>query len=497
MSRGLARGLCLWAAAIAITAGGCSAPPRQAADPEVLVVVGPAGASLNPYSPLLSQRQVGELVFQGLVDVDEQGRLVPGLCEQLPTTSNGGVAEDLLTMTYVLKADSRWHDGQPVTAHDVVFTWELLSSRVLTDDPSKPLAQVESVVAIDEQTVRFTFSEPSSELGWNLIPYVLPEHLLAESPHIPSDPYWLSPVGSGAYRVSDRFNGASVLLAPVAEGPPVLRIVFSQTAGDARAAFDSAGRAVWVYEAVPARGSSEEEALAASVVRTAWVFNEANGRVGEDVRLRRVVRDVLSEDDASRPTTASLDASLDAAGWRRSADDGIRLRAGRRLVLDIVTPALAPDQGRRLDEVVSRLRALGFDASYRPEALVPLGTYREDSPLTSGEFDVALTSLWLGLGQPFPWHSVDVPSEGLPGGLNSGRVADQDLDRLYRQLQESTDPAMAADVWRRALARVEEQAHVAWGPEEKSVVVTRGVGGVTAHPVPGEALQSASRWTLR
>jgi peptide/nickel transport system substrate-binding protein len=71
---------------------------------------------------------VMELVMLGLADLDEEGNAYPELAAELPTVENGGVVidEEAATMdvTWKMRQDIKWSDGVPVTADDIVFTYE-------------------------------------------------------------------------------------------------------------------------------------------------------------------------------------------------------------------------------------------------------------------------------------------------------------------------------------------------------------------------------------
>ena len=54
-------------------------------------------------------------VMEGLLRLDENNQLAPGVAEKWEIRSDGA--------TFWLRADARWSDGKPVTAHDFVFAW--------------------------------------------------------------------------------------------------------------------------------------------------------------------------------------------------------------------------------------------------------------------------------------------------------------------------------------------------------------------------------------
>jgi peptide/nickel transport system substrate-binding protein len=73
---------------------------------------------------------VMKLALLGLADIDPEGNILPELAAELPTVENGGVVlnEDAGTMdvTWKLRQDITWADGKPVTAEDVIFTYEAI-----------------------------------------------------------------------------------------------------------------------------------------------------------------------------------------------------------------------------------------------------------------------------------------------------------------------------------------------------------------------------------
>src|SRR5215510_6877608 len=84
---------------------------------------------LNPHFAVGTKDQEGSRIFyEPLAGWDADGNLVPVLAAEIPDTENEGLSRDGLSVTWKLKPNVRWHDGQPFTADDVVFNWEYASN---------------------------------------------------------------------------------------------------------------------------------------------------------------------------------------------------------------------------------------------------------------------------------------------------------------------------------------------------------------------------------
>ena len=161
--------------------------------------------SLNPY--ILRGRPASGLraVFDTLtVSADDEPFSVYGLIAE-----SIEVAPDNAWVTYRLRPEARFHDGEPITADDVIFSFRTLRER---GHPSyrSYYAMVEDAERLDSHTVRFNFkvtNNPELPLIIGQLP-VLPEHYWAEREfdRTTLDP----PLGSGPYRISDVNPGRSI-----------------------------------------------------------------------------------------------------------------------------------------------------------------------------------------------------------------------------------------------------------------------------------------------
>lgn len=94
-------------------------------DGEVRIIYWQAPSIMNPYlSGGTKDLEAASLVIEPLARYNEVGAMVPWLAEEIPTVANGGVSEDLKTITWKLKEGTTWSDGTPLTSTDVKFSWE-------------------------------------------------------------------------------------------------------------------------------------------------------------------------------------------------------------------------------------------------------------------------------------------------------------------------------------------------------------------------------------
>lgn len=77
---------------------------------------------------------VMELAMLGMTDIDPNGNIFPELAVGLPTLANGDVVlnddGNTMSVTWKMREDVKWQDGTPVTADDVLFTWNAISDPV-------------------------------------------------------------------------------------------------------------------------------------------------------------------------------------------------------------------------------------------------------------------------------------------------------------------------------------------------------------------------------
>ena len=101
------------------------------------------------------------ITLEPLASYDPDGNLVARLAAEIPTAENGGVSEDLRSITWRLREGLKWSDGSDMTAEDVAFTWRYCADERTGCASVDSFAGVESVTAEDNLTVTIAFDEPT------------------------------------------------------------------------------------------------------------------------------------------------------------------------------------------------------------------------------------------------------------------------------------------------------------------------------------------------
>lgn len=137
------------------------------------------------------------LLFRGLIHIDSTGLPQPDL------SSAWGISRDGDVYNFSLRSDVFWHDGEPLTSEDVVFTVSLLQNPdfPVPEDLAAFWQEIE-VVELDESTLQFRLPDAHAPFLAYLDFGILPSHLLKDLtiPELVDAPYNLQPVGTGPFQ---------------------------------------------------------------------------------------------------------------------------------------------------------------------------------------------------------------------------------------------------------------------------------------------------------
>ncbi|MBC7280117.1 peptide ABC transporter substrate-binding protein [Hoeflea sp.] len=224
---------------------------ERGSDGDVKIIYWQAPSILNPYlSGGTKDIEASSLIIEPLARFDQTGAMVPYLAEEIPTVENGGVSEDLTSITWKLKEGLLWSDGTPVTSADVKFTAEYCMAPDGGCAQSAKFDGVASIDTPDERTIVVNFSGPKP------VPYAA--FVGAQSPVIQAAQFKdclgakaqectaanFGPIGTGPFVVTD-FKPNDVITMKANENyrdpaKPAFATLTFKGGGDAAAA----GRAV-------------------------------------------------------------------------------------------------------------------------------------------------------------------------------------------------------------------------------------------------------------
>ncbi|HEY2454607.1 MAG TPA: ABC transporter substrate-binding protein [Scandinavium sp.] len=182
-------------------------------------------ASLDPAKAVgLPEIQVIRDLFEGLVNQDSKGNIIPGVATKWQTNDNR-------VWTFTLRDDAKWSDGTPVTAQDFVYSWQ----RLVDPKTTSPFASFAAlagmanaqdiidgkatpdklgVTAVDAKTLRVQLDKPlpwfvNLTANFSLYP--------VQKANVDSDPNWTRPgklIGNGAYVLKDRVVNEKLVVVP-------------------------------------------------------------------------------------------------------------------------------------------------------------------------------------------------------------------------------------------------------------------------------------------
>ena len=433
-----------------------------------------AGEDAGFPSPFAYMRGPGyvkaSLIYDTLVWKDSTGEFLPWLAESFESSDDG------LLHTFQLRPDATWHDGQPVTAEDVAFTFEYFRSQTISPQVIvQPLPEFDEVVATGEHTVEFRLNAPLAPFfgfgGVGSVP-IVPRHIWSsiQNAAMESDPAVL--VGSGPYRLESYSQGeGAYLYEAYAEhylGTPFVRRLEYRPVGDALAGVQAGqldvATASGVIPAVlePFRANPDLVVLDAPPGNSGsgLFWNLAQGGALADVRFRHACAMAIDRDDMvqrlhggnAEPGNpgwipranrfhadveqypfdpAAAEALLDNAGYARAGDGGVRQGPdGQPLRFTLLVTGRSPV----VDLVVGALGAVGVELT--PQAL---DTPSFNQRVIAGESQMSIIGFGGMNTDHAPGYLRQVYSSNTRTTQHAQGYVNPEVDRLCEQQQREID----------------------------------------------------------
>ncbi len=425
-------------------------------------------------------------------------------------------APDSLSIAFRLDPKARWHDGAPVRAEDVRFTFHVYTSEAVASEARSLLGNIDSVSVRDSSTAVMWFKRrtPQQFMDATYSMYILPSHLLAAVPDtaLVNAPFGRSPVGTGRFHFVKWEAGSRLEIA-------------SDTANyRTRAALD---RVIWTFvtdlgaatiklfngeadfierirlENVPQLANTPTLRLERNLplVYGFVGFNLRARRtppgpsgpphpVFGDIRVRRalamavdrqrMVRSVLDSlgmvslapaPRALIPDTTGLRqipydlaaarALLDSAGWTDTNGDGIREHDGQTLSFEVLFPSISPTRTNFAQLLQAAFKEVGASMT-----LLAMDPAAMEPRLKARDFDV-----WMGGYGANPGLQGTRQTWMSGGDLNYQGYVSPAFDALVDSALTGFNASRTPELWRRAFQVAIDDVPSIWLYEERAPVV--------------------------
>lgn len=407
-------------------------------------------------------------IYNGLVKYDKNLNIVGDLAESFDISKDG------LTIAFHLRRGVKWHDGAPLTARDVLYTYQV------TIDPKTPTAyaedfkQVKSIAAPDSYTIRVTYDSPFAPAlaSWGVS--ILPAHLL-EGKDITTSPLARKPIGTGPYRFKEWVSGQKIVLEAnnnYFEGRPYIdRFIYRIIPDSSTMYMELKAGTIDLMTLTPVQYARQTAAKSFTsrfnkyrYPSSSYLYMGYNLRhpLFGDKRIRQAMTAAINKDELIQGVlfgmgqrsvgpivpgrwaynTALKDIGYDPqraaellaeAGWKEKNDDGILVKNGKPFKFTILTNQGNQQRLMTAQIIQQRLRQVGIDVKIR---VVEWAAFLKEF-VNKGNFEVVLLA-WSISQDPDMydiWHS----SKNKPGELNFIGFNNTEVDRLLIEGRSTFD----------------------------------------------------------
>jgi peptide/nickel transport system substrate-binding protein len=425
-----------------------------------------------------------KLALRGLLTTDENGAPAPELATDVPSLGNGGISSDGRTITYKLRSNMTWHDGEPVSAADVQYTWQAIMQPDHNVATRYGYDRITAVDTPDQQTVIVRFNDAFAPWA-TLFDVVLPQHVLASQSDFNGSPYHQKPIGFGPFKVTENIKGDHTTYDAFDgywRGRPKIDRLFIRYFGNTDAELQALqAKEIDLAWGVPLSSIPQLQTLSDQGITTLvqpgpaqerYAFNMDHSQVPlfADVQLRKAL--ALSVDRQTivsnllfgltkiargdwdntpwENTTIAPDAYdpdqartiLDSLGWV-PGPDGIRVNGSQRLAFDNTTTS-----GNQLRENVQLLvqqnfKDVGVEMNIKNQPTDQLfGSYAAGGVWSRGTYQMGGWTTGINLPDPdlsSRYLCSQIASDQNPAGGQSYRYCNPQVDALFTQQATELD----------------------------------------------------------
>ena len=497
--------------AVFVTLAACSGTDSRSAASsatDVLTIATPADAdALIPQLVQSTQgKQATDMLFDYLAQPTSTLETVGDAGFKPSLASSWAWSSDSLSIAFTLNSKARWHDGQPVRAADVKFSYALYVDPAIASPHASNFEGIDSVSVRDSLTAVVWWKRRNPEQFYQIATSlaIVPEHLLASEPRatLAQSAYAQHPVGSGRYRFEQWARDRQLMLTADSTNfrgrPTFKRVVWIVSADPTAASLSVLSGQADVLESV--RGDAFVNARKSTKVRTveygsldyAFMVLNSERTVGGNRRLfgDRAMRVALTA-ALNRPAMVSnaLDSlgavalgpftrsatgvdtamrqiafdaaraglTLDSLGWKTDAVDKLRKKNGKALRFELLVPTASATRLKFGVLIQAQLASMGVTVD-----LAPLDQGMFVSRLEKGDFDAAL-NMWRTDPSPVAGlRQVWASPHGQEIGANYGRYSSKSFDAIVDSAAVEFSAAKRQALFRKAYQLIVEDAAGIW-----------------------------------
>jgi peptide/nickel transport system substrate-binding protein len=462
---------------------------------------------------------------------DDQGRLTNHIAADYRLEDDGK------RYVVTLKQGVKWHDGEELTADDVLYTVQTIQDPSYKSPLRANWLSVEPQV-IDRYTISFTLKKPYFGFLENLTVGILPKHIwetITPDKFLLSD-YNLAPVGNGPYRYYnlEKDSSGNVLSIELRafkdyfDGTPYIpKFIFSfYPDQETLLVAYSKKEVLGIHSITHGEENRVNEQKSTSIYRIAiprvfsvfmnttkskpLAYDEVREALAYSTDREAIIREVLGgegipatsallpfmEGFASDVETASFDLTkanqiLDDASWKRG-EDGIRSKDGTPLEIELAIPAWP-----EIEETAELLKNQWREAGVKVTVNAMSPTDLQKNAVKNREYQAMLFGQAASItSDPYSfWHS----SQKADPGLNLGLFDNKDADALLEIMREEMDPEKRREQYKafQQIITKENPSVFLYSPNYLYVVSSK-VKGIAVDRMnnPSYRLSNAHRWYI-
>ncbi|PIC96825.1 peptide ABC transporter substrate-binding protein [Sporosarcina sp. P26b] len=413
-------------------------------------------------NPILEETNLDALLFRGLMRFDENNKVITDIADSFD------MSEDQLSYTFTLKEGITFHDGEELTADDVVFTIESIMDDQTASFLKSDFEEVDSIKKVDDYKVEIKLKQPFTPLLDKLTVPILPAHAF-EGVDMRTADFNSHPIGAGPYMFDKWDRGNALTLQAYSDffgtKPSIEKVIFKFIPdSNVRALQLKSGEVdVALLDPVQVENLEKEKNLTIYDIESAdyrGVLFNMNVDLWKDVNVRKafsyatdreqIVKGILKghgsvaysplqnhefNNDQVEKYTYDVDQAkslLEESGWKVEKD-GFRYKDGEKLTFTITTPAS--------DSVRVNM------ANYIAEGFTEIGADVQVAALDWSAITIEDTEAFMvGWGSPYDadhhthilFHSDE--SSVTSSGYNYGSYSNEKVDELLAKGCITTDP---------------------------------------------------------